>query len=112
MRTSSHWTWRLLRWCKDWHSPRRQRLFHKLRLEVLWTQLDPVGYGILSYYKGTEVIWLWPSKRAKLKGKWYTVELGCAWNSLAEIDKFWDEYSAACRAAAIRNEAAREDVYF
>ncbi len=113
MRTSSHWTWRLLRWCNRWQSPRRQKWFHKLRLPLLWTQLDPYGTGIITFLHGSELIWLWPWKRAKYNGNvWYSVDLAGGFPSLREIDRFWDGYFEACRAAALRDEAAREDVYF
>ncbi len=113
MRTSKHWTWRIYHWLNRWQAPRRQKWFQKLHLPMLWSQLDPYGCGIITYPKGSELIWLWPWKRAKYYGSvWYDVSLASGYKSLAEIDRFWDEYFKACRAAAIRDEASREDVYF
>ena len=68
----------------------------------------------MTHRKGEELIWVFPWMRSKLKPPkaWYSVECGGGFDSLAEIDKFWDEYSEASRKAALREECAREDFYF
>jgi hypothetical protein len=91
--------------------------FRKLGLPVLWSQLDPYGYGIIIFHKGSELIWLFPWKRKNFNcdgsyAVWYCVDLAHGYKSLADIDAFWEEYSAACHKAALREEAAREDFYF
>lgn len=83
----------------------------------MWTQLDPYGYGVMTYRNGDELVWLFPNKRKSFNcdgtdAVWYNVNLAHGYKSLKEIDAFWAEYSEACRAAALRDETAREDVYF
>lgn len=117
-RTNLHWTWSLMRWCMSHRRPAVwYKWFRKLGFPMLWSQLDPYGYGIITFRGGEELIWLWPWKRRAFNcdgssAVWYAVDLAHGYRTLAEIDAFWEEYSEACRAAALREEASREDVYF
>lgn len=64
----------------------------------LFSQLNS---GLWFFYRGDEVLWLWPWQRTI--GKWISLyasgtgEFGdAAFSSLKDIDQFWDDYSKAC----------------
>jgi len=50
--------------------------------------------GIEFYYKGDNVIWIWPFTREG-KDKWASISFCCYFSSLKEIDQMWDDYFQA-----------------
>lgn len=66
----------------------------------LWFSLDKWGFWF--YRKGDDICYVWPWVRhtRDLKGRRY-ISLCCNgyFDSLRELDQFWIEYEAACKAA-------------
>jgi hypothetical protein len=51
--------------------------------------------GVEFYYKGDSVIWLWPWKRTSKNRKWLSISFECSFNTLKELDEYWDGYEKA-----------------
>lgn len=57
--------------------------------------LDKIG--ICFDYKGDEVFWVFPWKRAVKHMKWLSISFECNFESLKELDKNWKNYFEAMK---------------
>jgi len=54
-------------------------------------------WGILFYYKGDQVEWMYPWKRTNMSRPYLSSAFGVTLKSLKELDDLWDGYEEACR---------------
>lgn len=92
-------------------------LFYRIYINVFAIFLEipilPFGFDkdtLNLYYHGDEIFWIWPWRRDYFKKKynngkpWMSLNCNGSFNSLAEIDEFWNSYWKACEQKDIKND--------
>jgi len=65
-------------------------IYHNGKNWIIFSSFDKWGYTF--YYKGDEVIWMWPWRKGK---RYLNTSVGGGFNSLKEMDDFWSGHYQA-----------------
>ena len=49
--------------------------------------------GLSFWYKGDDITYVWPWRRTQYRKRWLNFTIGGTYNTLKQIDEFWNEYN-------------------